>query len=535
MPTTAQMPGIHHITAVSSSAVENLAYYRNTLGLRLVKKTVNFDDPYTYHLYYGDGQGAPGTILTFFPWENLPLGTPGAGMVTAVAFAVPQASMDFWRARLTEKGVSITVGSRFGEPLIQFKDPHGLPLELLGVASPPQTTPWEDGPLRPEVAIRGFHSATATFHILEPEQHLLTEVMGLSRVAQEGRRIRYKMADEAAAGRYFDLVVDPNAPPGRPGSGTIHHIAFRAADDTVQAQWRTGLSAAGIRPTAVRDRNYFRSIYFNSPGGVLFEIATDPPGFDVDESVEALGSALKLPTQLEPLREDIERRLPPLSTTPHPHLYQALPLDQDNGDTVVTFHGTGGSEYDLVELATQLFGPSTILSPRGMVNENGLQRFFRRLANNVFDERDVIARAHELTDFLIQAAHRYGRDPGRLTACGYSNGANIAAAMLLLRPEVFEKAVLLRPMLPLKTVEHSDLSGKRILILRGARDRVIPPDSTDQLIDLLRGCGADVSIHTAAAGHEIVAEDIEAARKWVAAGEDGPGQPLAESMMPETA
>lgn len=535
MTSLATIPGIHHITAVSSSAAENLTFYRDTLGLRLVKKTVNFDDPTTYHLYYGDGQGSPGTILTFFPWENLPPGAPGAGMVTAAAFAVPLAAMDFWQARLTKRGIDIEVGNRFDEPLIQFKDPHGLPLELMGVASPPPATPWKEGPVRPEVAISGFHSATATLHALEPEQGLLLDVMGLSRVGQEGPRSRYKMADEAAAGRYYDLVVDPNAPPGRPGSGTIHHIAFRAADDAVQAQWRAGLSEAGMRPTGVRDRNYFRSIYFNTPGGVLFEIATDPPGFGVDESMEELGTALKLPTQYEPMRKDIERRLPPLGAAPYPHLFQALPFDQDSGETVVTFHGTGGSEHDLVELATQLFGPSTILSPRGAVSENGLQRFFRRLANNVFDEQDVIARAHEMADFLIEAADRYGRDPSRLTACGYSNGANIAAAMVLLRPELFKNAVLLRPMLPLRAIERPDLTGNRILILRGDRDTVIPPDSTDQLIELLHACGADVTIHKANAGHEIVAEDIEAARSWIAAGEDGADHSLADTMMPQRA
>ncbi len=516
MSESTRIPGIHHITAVASSASENLAFYQYTLGLRLVKKTVNFDDPYTYHLYFGDGGGTPGSILTFFPWENLPRGEPGAGMLTSVAFAVPLESMDYWEERLSGEGSPSIRTERFGEPVIQFRDPHGLSLELVGVSNPPPTQSWSDGPVRPDDALRGFHSATATLNALESEQSLLMDAMGFSLMGEESGRYRFAMADEMAPGHYYDLVVDPTAPRGRPGSGTIHHAAFRALDDEAQSKWIHRLRQNGVQPTSVRDRKYFRSIYFNTPGGVLFEIATDPPGFDVDETLEELGSRLALPVEYESMRETIESRLPPAGAPFYPHLFNATSTDDDKGHTVVTFHGTGGRVHDLLGLAGTIFGSSAILSPRGAVAENGMRRFFRRLANNVFDEADVIARSNELADFIDASMSRYGRDLQNLVACGYSNGANIAAAMLLLRPELFRTLVLLRPMLPLEVQAMPDLSGTRVLILQGATDTIIPPDSTQRLIELLRQSGADLTAHTTLAGHEIVSEDVETAQHWFA-------------------
>ena len=312
MATETQITGIHHITAVASSAAENLAFYETTLGLRLVKKTVNFDDPHTYHLYYGDARGTPGTILTFFPWERLPPGRPGAGMVSAVAFAVTRSALDFWIRRLAAAGRPVNKSQRFGDPVLSFSDPHGLPLELIGLDKPPSATAWEQGPVEGPHAIRGFHSATATVSTGSAVQTLLQDVMGLRPHRQDGRRYRFVMADEQTPGHFYDLVIAPQAPPGRPGGGTVHHIAFRTASDRCQAAWQAILRRAGMSVTEVRDRTYFRSIYFRSPGGILFEIATDPPGFGIDEPLETLGAALKLPPQYEPLRADIAHRLPPL-------------------------------------------------------------------------------------------------------------------------------------------------------------------------------------------------------------------------------
>jgi glyoxalase family protein len=312
--------GIHHITAISSAADENLDFYERVLGLRLVKQTVNFDDPYTYHLYYGDAGGAPGTLLTFFPWERMAGGRPGAGMIVATAFAVPREAVPYWDARLTQTGVEIHTDFRMGEPVLRFNDPHGLSIELIGVEDAPEVSPWEKGPVDRENAIRGIHSATALLNNLESTRTLLTGPMGMAFIEREDHRYRFKMNGSQLPGQYLDALVDPGAPKGRPGAGTVHHIAFRAKTDKEQMRWQANLRAEGYDVTEVRDRNYFKSIYFHEPGGILFEIATDAPGFAVDEPVEHLGKSLKLPARYEPMRTQIEAGLPPLRTYAFEHV-----------------------------------------------------------------------------------------------------------------------------------------------------------------------------------------------------------------------
>lgn len=516
MPTHPDIAGIHHITAMASSAAKNLAFYENILGLRLVKKTVNFDDPYTYHLYYGNSQGSPGTLLTFFPWENMAPGTPGAGMVTAIAFAIPRPSINFWTQRINATGIVPQTGDRFGEPVIQFPDPGGLPIELIGISEPPSTGQRHPGPIPGNHAILGFHSATATLNALEDIRALLADVMGMEQQHREDNRYRFRMADHKSPGHWVDVLVDADAPRGNAGRGTVHHIAFRTASDRTQALWQSKLSKNGVSVTSVRDRKYFRSIYFNSPEGVLFEIATDPPGFTVDEPMATLGTALKLPVQYEPIRAEIENRLPSLHATPFQHVFQDAREPAHDDRTIVTLHGTGGNEHDLFQFAEEVAPTSAILSPRGQVRENGLLRFFKRLADNVVDEADVIKRAHELSDFLIEATVHHDRNRNQMTALGYSNGANMAAAILLLRPEVFTSAVLLRPMLPLQKLPLPDLNGKPILILRGSQDTIIPSDSTDQLILNFQQAGAQVAVQTIDAGHAITRRDARSISIWLA-------------------
>lgn len=510
-----RISGIHHITAIASSARENLAFYEQLLGLRLVKKTVNFDDPTTYHLYYGDAEGSPGTILTFFPWERLPAGKPGAGMVTAIAFAVPENAMEYWRKRLHDHGISTRLGRRFDEPVVTFADPHGLPLELIGVSQPPASAQWANSLFPPQSAIAGFHSATTLLSRLEPTQELLSESMGMVLHDSEDNRYRFTTADNRSPGHFYDVVVDPGAEIGRPGGGTVHHIAFRTPSDERQLMWQKALQTSGLAVTPVRDRKYFRSIYFHEPGGVLFEIATDPPGFTVDESPDELGTTLQLPDQYEALRSDIEKQLPDLGPAGFIHRFYRPETGSDDGQTIVALHGTGGSEHDLIELSEGISPTSAVVSPRGNVSENGLARFFRRLAEGVFDEKDVIHRANELADFIIAACARYDRSPDKLVALGYSNGANIAAAVMMLRPTIFRRAILLRPMLPLQNPSISDLEGKNILMLQGRHDRVIPAESSRQLFRLLQEAGASVTAISVEAGHELTAQDLEAASRWL--------------------
>lgn len=304
--------GLHHITAIARSPQANIEFYESVLGQRLVKRTINFDDPGTYHLYYGDEIGSPGTILTFFPWPHAVRGTRGTGETTALAYSVPESSLDFWAARLDNLGVEgLQQTTRFGTSLIEMDDPDGMRVELVGIDQSGEVRHWNGGPIPSEHALCGFHGVTLRLTTVDATASLLTEQLGFSQVDREGSVERYRAASNLGA--FVDLDLRPDEGRGRFGAGSIHHIAFRAADDNEQAAYLETLRAAGRQVTPVQDRQYFRSIYFREPGGVLFEIATDGPGFTLDESVEDLGSSLKLPPWHEPRRDQIEARLPSLA------------------------------------------------------------------------------------------------------------------------------------------------------------------------------------------------------------------------------
>jgi glyoxalase family protein len=306
--------GIHHVTAIAGSARRNLDFYTRTLGLRFVKKTVNFDDPSTYHFYYGDEIGQPGTILTFFPWEHVAPGELGVGETQETIFRVPEGSMGYWAHRFLEKGVTHeAIAKRFGETVLLFKDPDGMRLALVAVLGIESEPAWSGGDVPAEHAIRGFHSVSLLLHEAEPTGAILTDVFGFSEIGREGSRVRFK-ADATEIGGIVDIRVAGDFLRGRQGGGSVHHIAFRAADDETEfAMMRKLAENHGIRTTDQKDRNYFRSLYFREPGGVLFEIATDIPGFAIDEPVSSLGKSLKLPPQYEPRRKDIEAVLPALA------------------------------------------------------------------------------------------------------------------------------------------------------------------------------------------------------------------------------
>jgi catechol 2,3-dioxygenase-like lactoylglutathione lyase family enzyme len=304
--------GIHHITAIAGDPERNLRFYAHTLGLRLVKLTVNYDDPASYHFYFGDELGRPGTILTFFPWPHGSPGRLGTGQVGAVAFAVPPASLGYWIERLLGQGVRYEgPGRRFGEAVLAFADPDGLPLELIPTERVRGLPGWDDGAVPVEHAIRALHGATIWEDGDTGTAELLTGQLGFRRVGEEGTILRLESGEKAGA--LVDLRRAPGFWRGAGGVGTVHHIAFRAADPAEQLTRREALGAAGYQVTPVLDRTYFRSIYFREPGGVLFEIATDGPGFTVDEGAADLGSSLQLPRTFEPLRERIAAALPPIT------------------------------------------------------------------------------------------------------------------------------------------------------------------------------------------------------------------------------
>ncbi len=307
-----RIPGIHHITAIASDPQKNIDFYSKVLGQRLVKKTVNFDDPGTYHLYFADATGTPGTVLTFFPWPTARRGQPGAGEVVATAYTIPRNSLAYWQQRLSEFSVSTgEMQTRFGEPVLPFQDPDGMKIELVASEALPDVVEWGEGPIPIEHTLRGFHSATLCVTADGKSTALLTDILGYTRSGQEGDRCRYQ-SEAGTLGSYLDLLVLPNQMPGRMGAGTVHHIAFRTENDAVQDTWRRKLDAHGFSVTPMQDRQYFHSIYFREPSGVLYEIATNPPGFLWDEEEAELGTTVKLPPWLEPKRAQIERVLPVL-------------------------------------------------------------------------------------------------------------------------------------------------------------------------------------------------------------------------------
>lgn len=306
------LAGFHHLTAIVGDPQQNIDFYTRVLGQRLVKQTINFDDPGTYHLYYGNGVGTPGTLITFFPWPNAPRGRRGTGQIVDISFSIPADALDYWVERLTSAGVSVTgPTARFNEQVLSFLDPHGLSLELVAHQDNRSQNVWTQGPVPEEYAIRGFSSITLAETHQEHTGKMLTEVLGFRLLEQEDKRFRYEVGN-GGPGTRIDVLSQPDQPHGRIAVGTVHHVAWRTADDEQQLNWRRYLLSQGYDVTPVRDRNYFHSIYFNEPGGVLFEIATDPPGFAIDEPVEQLGTHLKLPPELEPQRSRIEHVLPPI-------------------------------------------------------------------------------------------------------------------------------------------------------------------------------------------------------------------------------
>ena len=299
------------MTAIASDPQRTLDFYVGLLGLRFVKRTVNFDDPTSYHFYFGDARGTPGTILTFFAWPGARRGIRGTGQIEAPAFAILPNSVGYWLDRFKEHHVPAEkTSARFGEENIRFADPDGLVIELIASISSAGFEPWVDSTVPVEHSLRGFHGVSIALEGYEQTATLLTETFGYRVVEQLNNRFRFAAPSEAGAGRIVDLLCRPDGSPGRVAAGSVHHIAFRARDDAEQLVWRERLVDLGYNVTPVIDRTYFHSIYFREPGGVLFEIATDPPGFTLDESLDELGNHLRLPPWLEPTRSQVEEVLP---------------------------------------------------------------------------------------------------------------------------------------------------------------------------------------------------------------------------------
>lgn len=302
--------GLHHITAIAGDAKRNFDFYSKVLGLRFIKKTVNFDDPGTYHFYFGDEVGSAGTILTFFPWgEGIQQGRKGAGMATEIGYSVPKGSLDFWQKRFEKYNVIYNKpAEKFGEKYLTFLDPDGLKLELIESKTDDNRKAWETDEIKADVATKGFHNITLTLNSIKATAAILTDIFGYKLIDQDVNRYRYA-TDAVENAAIVDLVELPEEKRGLNANGTVHHVAFRVQNDEILMKFREKIEDYGLSITPQIDRQYFHSLYFREPGGVLFEIATDNPGFTVDESLEELGQNLKLPAQYEPQRTAIEEHL----------------------------------------------------------------------------------------------------------------------------------------------------------------------------------------------------------------------------------
>ncbi|TVR59006.1 MAG: ring-cleaving dioxygenase [Spirochaetaceae bacterium] len=316
----ASTPGIHHITAVSGDPQKTVEFYVGVLGMRLVKKSVNQDSPDTYHLFFADGVGNPGTDLTFFPWPNLPPVRAGAGQWGEIALGVPAGSLGFWLERLSQsrfgaENLAISTEERFGEPTLSFVDPNGMRVALVESESYDGLpfAPWTGSPVAAENQVRSLAGIRITVGDIEPVSRFLSAALGFRETSEHDGFRRFVVGD-GAAGQRIDITVDPDAPRGTQGVGTVHHVAWRTRDSDSQLALRERITSAGARPTDVIDRFWFKSIYFTEPSGALLEVATDGPGFSIDEPVETLGEKLILPPRFEPYRDRIEAALPPVST-----------------------------------------------------------------------------------------------------------------------------------------------------------------------------------------------------------------------------
>ena len=529
--------GIHHVTAIASDPQRNLDFYVGLLGLRLVKRTVNFDDPETYHLYFGDEVGTPGSIMTFFPWPGARPGRQGTGQVAVTSFAVLPRALGFWLERLVRYGIEHEGPTK---QVISFRDHDGLMLELVGDAGAEARPAWGEAPgIAREHAIHGVHGVTIWAAQGDDTERVLVDTLGFRAVHEDGSTRRFAVGD-GGPGTLVDVRSVGGFVRATGGAGTVHHVAWRVPDDTAQLQMRERVTKAGLEPTPVIDRNYFHSVYFREPGGVLFELATDPPGFAIDEPVARLGERLMLPRQYEAHRAQIEAILPPIhlpvpasaatllaSTTGpedvsgdalgfvHRYIPPAAGAELAGGTTLLLLHGTGGDEEDLIPLGRALLPGAGLLSPRGNVLERGAPRFFRRLAEGVFDQEDLARHTEELAAFIEAAAKTYELDRDGIVAVGFSNGANIAASLLLRRPGLVRGAVLLSPMVPFEPDVPPDLTGTSVFIGAGRADPIAPPAQAEHLADLFRQAGAAVTVDWQPGGHAVTDSEVAAARQWL--------------------
>lgn len=509
--------GIHHITAITRKIQANVDFYVGFLGLRLVKRTAGYEDADQLHLFYGDAAASPGSLITFLAWEDGSAGRVGLGQPSEIALAIQPEAIGFWLTRALTYNIALSGPTQeFGEPVLRLKDPDGIIVKLVGEADVQGPAPVVTKDIAAGDAIQRIRGATILSEKPAETAAFIGTHFGFRTVAKANGITR--LAGEA--GDVLDIRNASGFWTSAPGTGTIDHIALRAPDRAAVEAMADRLAAEDAGDTNMHDRTYFYSLYVREPGGSLVEYATDGPGMTVDEPLATLGTTLFVPKHFRAEPEDVRARLPQFSLPGEermperdlPFVHRLQRPENPDGTAIVLLHGTGGNETSLLPFGARLAPNAVLLSPRGRSTDEGYPRFFRRLTAITFDQKDILGEAEAFASFMEGANAAYGLDPEKTLFVGYSNGANMIGAIMLLHPGLIRNAVLLRGMNVLETVPEADLSGANVLMVTGQADPY--GRYAGELEAHLKAAGAAVENTLLPAGHDIGTADLELAKAY---------------------
>lgn len=507
--------GIHHVTLITAAVQPNVDFYVGFLGLRLVKRTGGYEDATQLHLFYGDYAANPGSLITFLVWEGGSKGQAGAGQVSEMALAVSQGSIGYWLERALRFGVKVEgTGQEFGETVLRMRDPDGVMVKLVSADVPALEMPV--GEIPPEHAVRRIRGVTMLSDVQEETTRFMSQYFGFKVSATEGPIVRM-ISD---VGDVLDIRDASGFWPGAAGAGTADHVAVRAVDPEEVFAVEEELRKLNSSITNVHDRNYFTSLYVREPGGTLIEMASDGPGFTTDESLEKLGRTLFVPPDTND-PEGVKVMLPQFGLPGEDRVvyrdliykHRIFTPENAGGTTIALMHGTGGNEADLMPLAHRAAPEAVLLGIRGRSTESGVQRWFRSFGPSIFDQEDVRFESGALEAFFEEAKRAYAIDDEQFVALGYSNGANLLSAAMLLHPGLVQRAVLVRPVMVLSEVPDGDLAGVSVLIVLGETDAF--KAQGEKLAEVMRDKGANVTVAVVAGGHEISGEDAGIIGDWL--------------------
>ncbi|MGO7540725.1 VOC family protein [Rhizobium ruizarguesonis] len=510
--------GIHHVTAVTRKVQANVDFYAGFLGMRLVKQTAGYEDATQLHLFYGDAAGTPGSLLTFLAWEDGAPGRAGYGQISEISLSIDPASIGYWLTRAMSFGLrSEGPADEFGEPVLRLKDPDNIILKLAGAKNLVSPAAWDGASIPVKHAIQRVRGATMLTEKPAASRSFLESHFGYRFQASRGTIDRLV----SQSGDIIDVRDARGFWSGAPGTGTVDHVAFRAADEETLLSVRKALEATDASPTKMHDRKYFRSLYAREPGGTLVELATDKPGMTVDEEHAALGGKLFAPPEAITNLHDLKVMLPQFSMPGQPRInYRELPFvhrfytpPDPDGSVFVLLHGSGGNETTLMPLLNKVAPRATLLGVRGRATEEGFPRWYKRITPFSFDQNDIKTEAEAFAAFIEGAVKSYGLDPQKVVYVGYSNGANLLNSLLYLHPNLVHKAVLLRSMPVLSDFPHADLKGTDLLVISGKTDAY--GKYASELEERLKSSGATVDSDVIAGGHDLGDADVPIIQKWL--------------------